>query len=86
MSPVLVVERHLFSDALLCLRNGAIGLEINPFVLQTAPETLDKHIVHPAALAIHADLNVMDLKFYRPVSGIIIAINLVICNKYLKRE
>ena len=38
-----------------CLGDSIVGFEIDLLIFQTAPEALDKYIVHPASLAIHAD-------------------------------
>ena len=59
---VLVVEVHPIANALLCLVDTVVGFQIDLLIFQTAPETLDKYIVHPAALAVHADLNIMLLE------------------------
>ena len=40
-----------------------VGLQIYFFIFHTAPEALDKHIVQPAPLAIHADLNAVLLEY-----------------------
>ena len=62
MPSVLVVEVHPIANALLCLVDTVVGFEIDFLIFQTAPETLDKDIVHPTTLAVHADLNVMVLE------------------------
>ena len=62
---VLVVESHPIVNALLCLVDTVVGFKIDLLVFQTAPETLDKYIVHPAALAVHADLNMLVLEHIR---------------------
>ena len=62
MPPVLIVEVHPIPDALRCLDDSIIGFQVDLFIFQAAPEALNKHIVHPAALAIHADLNPMGLE------------------------
>ena len=36
-------------------------------MFQAAPETLDKHIVHPVSLAIHADLDVIVFEYIREI-------------------
>ncbi len=58
MPPVLIVEHQPVADALFGLGRTIIGFEIDLLMFQSAPEALDKHIVHPASLAIHADLDV----------------------------
>ena len=63
MPSVLVVEVHPIANALLCLVDTIVGFQIDFLIFQTAPEALDKYIIHPAALAVHADLDIMDLKY-----------------------
>jgi len=38
------------------------GLQIDLFVFHTALQALNKHIVQPTSLAIHADLNLLSLQ------------------------
>ena len=59
MPPGLIVEHQSVADALFGLGHTIIGFEIDLLMFQAAPEALDKHIVHPASLAIDADLDVM---------------------------
>ncbi len=44
-----------------------IGFEIDLHMFQAALEALDKHIVHPASFAIHADLDVMVFECIREI-------------------
>ena len=67
MPPVLIVEHQPVADALFGLGRTIIGFEIDLLMFQSAPEALDKHIVHPASLAIHADLDVMVFEYIREV-------------------
>ena len=60
---VLVVEVHPIANALLCLVDTIVGFQIDFLIFQTAPEALDKYIIHPTALAVHADLNIMVLQY-----------------------
>ena len=67
MPPVLIVEHQPVADALFGLGRTIIGFEIDLLMFQSAPEALDKHIVHPASLAIHADLDVMVFEYIREI-------------------
>jgi len=62
MPPVLIIELNPISNTLLGLCNGVVGLEIDFLVFQAAPEPFNKHIIHPAALAVHADSNALVLE------------------------
>ena len=59
MPSVLVIEVHPIANTLLCLSSVVVSFEIDLLVFQAAPEALNKHIVHPASLAVHADFNAM---------------------------
>jgi hypothetical protein len=59
---VLIVELHPIANALLCLIDTVVGFKIDLLIFLTAPETLDKYIVHPATLAVHADLDILVLE------------------------
>src|SRR5262249_56832990 len=39
----------------LCLADAVIGMQIDLLVLDDSPQALDKNIVSPRALAVHAD-------------------------------
>jgi len=53
--PVFVVEREVRTQSFLHLRHGTVSLQIDVLVLDTFPEPFDKDVVHPPALAVHAD-------------------------------
>jgi Zn-dependent peptidase ImmA (M78 family) len=48
--PPVVVESEPVPDALPGVPNGVIGGEVDFFVFETAPESLNEHVVHPAFL------------------------------------
>ena len=57
-----VVEMEVPADRRNGVADTLIGLQVNFLVLHAAPQPLDEHIVSPAALAIHADLDTCDLQ------------------------
>ena len=71
MPPGLIVEHQSVADALFGLGHTIIGFEIDLLMFQSGPETLDKHIFHPASLAIHADLDVMVFEYIREILAIV---------------
>ena len=42
------------------------GLQVNSFTFEAAPEAFNKHIVHPACLAIHGDTDTSILQLADP--------------------
>jgi hypothetical protein len=67
MLPLLIIEHRPVADALFGLGHTIIGFEIALLMSQAAPEALDKHIVHPASLAIHVDFDVMVFEYIREI-------------------
>src|SRR5467141_504646 len=55
MLALLVVENQPSPDAGLSRGDGAIGMQVNLLVFETAPQPLDEDVVHAAPLAIHAN-------------------------------
>jgi hypothetical protein len=53
----VVVKGNPISKPLVQLATIGIALEINILVLEAAPQPLDEDVVHPAAAAIHGDLD-----------------------------
>ena len=49
------------------LNDGGVLEEIDLLVFHTSPKPLNEHVVHPATLAIHADLNIEFLQTPRPL-------------------
>jgi hypothetical protein len=61
MGPALVIEREIALQAFPCMRNRVVGMQVHFFVLHAFPKPFDKHIVDPAAFAIHAELDAVAL-------------------------
>ena len=59
MRPHLVIERQVPPHALMGGADAVIGPQIHLLVLHTPPQPFDKHVVPPAAGAVHADLDAM---------------------------
>ena len=47
----------------MCFHNGFVGTQVDFFVLDAAPQALDKHIVQSPAFAVHAALYIIVLKY-----------------------
>src|SRR5215467_12486331 len=62
MLTLLIVETEPGADAGPGLGDGCIGIEVDFFVFEAAPQPLDKDVVHAAALAVHADHDAMPLQ------------------------
>src|SRR5215470_13534543 len=56
---LLIVKTEPGADAGPGLGDGGIGIEVDFFVFEAAPQPLDKDVVHAAALAVHTDLDPM---------------------------
>ena len=50
-----VVEIQITAEASAGFSNAGISVQIDFLILHRAPEPLDKHIVTPSSLAVHAD-------------------------------
>ena len=59
MRPLVVVELEIFFQALFCIIYSVVGVEINFFIFDTAPESFNKDVITPAAFSVHADLDVV---------------------------
>jgi hypothetical protein len=55
MLALLIVEVEPGADASLGLGHCRIGVEVDLFVFEAAPQSLDKDVVHAPALAVHAN-------------------------------
>lgn len=55
MGALLVVELHPLFDASLCFRSGFPSVQVDAFVFQGSPESLDEDVVDKTALVIHRD-------------------------------
>src|SRR5215470_7865708 len=53
----VIVEGHPRCDPGARLATIGIAFQVDVFVLQAAPQALDEHVVHPAAAAVHRDLD-----------------------------
>jgi len=54
-------------DTLPDLSDTVVSLEINLLVFQAAPEALNKNIIHPASLTVHADFDTAVLQHVRKI-------------------
>jgi hypothetical protein len=61
--PLLIIEHQPIVDTLLGLSDTIVGLEINLFVFQSSPEALNKDIIQPSALAVHADFDAVIFQY-----------------------
>ena len=55
MRPAGVVEGEIARESRGRCGDGVVGVQVDLFVFDRAPEAFDKDVVAPAALAIHAD-------------------------------
>src|SRR5260221_13846001 len=55
MRSLTVVEVEIAADRRTCLADAVIGLEIDFFIFDRAPQSLDEDVVAPGPFAIHAD-------------------------------
>ena len=62
MGATLIVEHEMLSDAGSRIADGIVGVHIDFLVLDPLPGPLDENVVSPAALAVHADLDVVILE------------------------
>ena len=54
MWPLRVVPAKVIANVGSGSADRVIRFEVHPLVLNTAPDTLDKHVVSPSAFAVHA--------------------------------
>ena len=62
-----IVIVHPRADAGLAVVYRVERIEVDALLLERAPQSLDEHVVQPAALAIHGDLNAGRFQLVRPV-------------------
>lgn len=62
MRAAAIVEIEIAGQCLPILGNGIVAVQVNLLILDRLPEVLDKDVIAPAPLAIHAALNAMLLK------------------------
>src|SRR5205807_6513678 len=66
---LFIVEAEPGADAGLGLDDRRIGVEVDLFVFEAAPQPLDEDVVHAAALAVHTDHDPVPLQ----VAGEVVA-------------
>jgi hypothetical protein len=59
MRPPTIIKGQIPADRGTCLRHAVVSLQIHLLVFDAAPETFDKDVVAPGALAVHADRDVI---------------------------
>ena len=62
MLALLVVEAEPGAKAGLGLSEARIGIEVDLFVFEAPPQSLDEDVVHAATLAVHADHDLVPLQ------------------------
>ena len=90
---LLIVEHQPIADVLLGLSDTVVGLEVNLLVFQAAPVALNKNIIHPTALAVHADFDAVILQRAREIfTGKLTALitveyirYAVVCQRFFRR-
>ena len=54
-----VVELEVAGEPLLCLEHTVVGVQVDVLVFNALPQPFDEHVIHPSALAVHAELDTM---------------------------
>ena len=62
MSSVLIKGVEISPQPSSEFSDRVVGVEVNMLVLDRSPKPFDKHVVHPPAFTIHADLNAVGLR------------------------
>lgn len=62
MTSVIIVEIEVFGKRDSRFWDGFVGLQVHFLVFDGAPKAFDKHIIPPASLAIHADIDRVGLQ------------------------
>ena len=57
----LIVKLEIAVQALPCLGDRIVGVQVDLLVFDAFPEPLDQHVVDPATLTVHADLDAVPL-------------------------
>ena len=65
MRPISIVEVQVLPQALAGMGHALVGFEINLLVFDRLPQTLDKHVIPPTALAVHRDGKPVGLEHLR---------------------
>jgi len=69
---LLTIKAEPGADAGLRFRDAGIGVEIDLLVFEAAPQPLDEDVVHVAALAVHADRDLVALQRAGKATGLIL--------------
>src|SRR5687768_2450054 len=69
MRAALMVEREVAADPGPRFARVRVGVEVDLLVLERTPHALDEHVVEPAALAVHADLDAVLAQYPREGLG-----------------
>ena len=69
MTSLMVIEVEVLSKRSSRFWYGCVGLEIHLLIFDGAPQPFDEHIVAPAALAVHADIDRVGLQAAREGLG-----------------
>ena len=67
MASSMVVELHPIGYELGDFSDGLVTPKSQLLIFDTSPEALDKHVVHPASFAVHADFNVLTFDGLDPI-------------------
>lgn len=59
VGPTMIEEGEVSGEAGPHVGDALLAVEVDLFVLDRAPEPFDEDVVPPAALAVHADLNLV---------------------------
>ena len=59
---VLIKSMEVSGQTLSKLSNRVVRVQVDMFILHRTPKPFDEHVIHPAALAIHTDLNAVGLQ------------------------
>lgn len=54
-----IEEVDVASEAAACLSDGVIGVQVNLFVFDRAPQSFDEDVVAPAATTVHTDAHLV---------------------------
>ena len=63
----MVVEVHPAANAVTGFGNAVVGVQVDLFVFEAAPEPFDEHVVDPTAFAVHTGLDARVFKHLREV-------------------
>ena len=69
MTSLMIIEVEVLSKRNSRFWYGCVGLEIHLLIFDGAPQPFDEHLVAPAALAVHADIDRVGLQAAREGLG-----------------